>query len=986
MNEEISVDIEVDVEQQEIPTEVKSDVLKGDKGDKGEKGDPTATIEINQVITGEPGTSVIIENVGTDVNMKLDITIPRGYKGDKPLKGIDYCTEEEKQELINEILSQVNQFSVEVVSELPIEEIRDTIIYFVPKENGKQRDVYDEYIYINNDWEHIGTTEIDLSNYYNKEEIDCKVQEMNSTVQEIDNKINNLSTVYTGTNITAPTCEGFGKIKKIYGYSNQATRSGKNKFALTTIKSSSSFQVTSTGINLKSCWTNDLYTYDELVKILKPNTAYTMKAKAKVVSRPSTILSHQYGTMLLYRPGSSSLESVATPVLQMADKETITLDTEKEYITTFTTPADLTDVRFLAYSFYGNNDGSTTGSAQGEIDLTEVMLVEGTYTTETFPEYELYGVSPSPDYPSKINNVGGNINIFDGKLSQGYDSNGTIRSSNQFVCNTNLIDVKPNTQYVVSNNLNSAIVSISYYKNGTFVSFQTNIGLFTITMPADVNQIRINFYKESGLSVSDFTYIKFEEGSTATPYSPYREGSINIKTHSGNYFDLSKYIGIPCALNGTATVTDTEITIKASSNNVTYTTIGLGNTGSVIAEAYRQYCMEIPEGANKLIVNFKNNNTVRLASIYYNVLDENYTVLSEISRIYNSTDEEGILQADINVNNAKYILVRFDAAAGGDVTYKNIALGNLDKYSPYGQGSIDIKIQNEDKIQEQDMQITLAKPLYENCYLAEDGIHYTREQSVVNITSIVKLVNGNMGGVYYPPNKTSKPNNLLICSKAKFEKTYKTNTVYENSYNVVFVGEATDTLETLKQKFDGAILEYELAAEVINPYTDDISMFITQYDNKTNISNSDNAEMEIELTNNKTVSRINENAKTLQEEINNYKKSIKEELLEQKEKIESKGKWVKLATTTSTTTQTLTVESLSKFTAIALQVTVSDNENRVLQSTIGSIDQFKLNTNWQVGFVGDSTNYFVNCSYVSDTSVNMRTNSQYDRGVLWGII
>ena len=118
----------------------------------------------------------------------------------------------------------------------------------------------------------------------------------------------------------------------------------------------------------------------------------------------------------------------------------------------------------------------------------------------------------------------------------------------------------------------------------------------------------------------------------------------------------------------------------------------------------------------------------------------------------------------------------------------------------------------------------------------------------------------------------------------------------------------------------------------------------------------------------------------------NTEKAINEVDTELNNEITNKGKWVKLATTTSTTTQTLTVESLSKFTAIALQVTVSDNENRVLQSTIGSIDQFKLNTNWQVGFVGDSTNYFVNCSYVSDTSVNMRTNSQYDRGVLWGII
>lgn len=104
------------------------------------------------------------------------------------------------------------------------------------------------------------------------------------------------------------------------------------------------------------------------------------------------------------------------------------------------------------------------------------------------------------------------------------------------------------------------------------------------------------------------------------------------------------------------------------------------------------------------------------------------------------------------------------------------------------------------------------------------------------------------------------------------------------------------------------------------------------------------------------------------------------------EKLQNKGKWVKLAATTSTTTQTLTTESLSKFTAIVLQVTVSNDENRVLQSTVGSIDQFKINTNWQVGFTSDPTNYFVNCSYVSDTSVNMRTNSQYDRGVLWGII
>ena len=52
------------------------------KGEKGDKGDPTATIEINDVTTGEAGTDAKIENVGTNVNMKLNITIPRGEKGE----------------------------------------------------------------------------------------------------------------------------------------------------------------------------------------------------------------------------------------------------------------------------------------------------------------------------------------------------------------------------------------------------------------------------------------------------------------------------------------------------------------------------------------------------------------------------------------------------------------------------------------------------------------------------------------------------------------------------------------------------------------------------------------------------------------------------------------------------------------------------------------------------------------------------------------
>lgn len=63
--------------------------LSGPKGEKGEDG-KSSTIEINSVITGDPNSEVSIENVGTDTNLSLNITIPRGQKGftgDKGDKG-----------------------------------------------------------------------------------------------------------------------------------------------------------------------------------------------------------------------------------------------------------------------------------------------------------------------------------------------------------------------------------------------------------------------------------------------------------------------------------------------------------------------------------------------------------------------------------------------------------------------------------------------------------------------------------------------------------------------------------------------------------------------------------------------------------------------------------------------------------------------------------------------------------------------------------
>ena len=59
---------------------------------------------------------------------------------------------------------------MQVVDTLPETGETDTI-YLVKKSNPGEQNLYDEYVYANGAWEHIGDTSVDLSNYYTKTEV-----------------------------------------------------------------------------------------------------------------------------------------------------------------------------------------------------------------------------------------------------------------------------------------------------------------------------------------------------------------------------------------------------------------------------------------------------------------------------------------------------------------------------------------------------------------------------------------------------------------------------------------------------------------------------------------------------------------------------------------------------------------------------------------------------------------------------------------------
>lgn len=78
-------------------------------------------------------------------------------------------TESYSKEEIDEMISQLKQFEAKKVNELPITGQMPNCIYFVPKGSGGMDGCY-EYMWIDNKWEFIGSTDVDLSDYWTIDE------------------------------------------------------------------------------------------------------------------------------------------------------------------------------------------------------------------------------------------------------------------------------------------------------------------------------------------------------------------------------------------------------------------------------------------------------------------------------------------------------------------------------------------------------------------------------------------------------------------------------------------------------------------------------------------------------------------------------------------------------------------------------------------------------------------------------------------------
>lgn len=102
--------------------------------------------------------------------------------------------------VLKTMISNLANLRIEVLNELPL--TGETNVIYLVKKAGTNPDVHDEYVYVEGNWEKIGNTEGDLSNYYTKDQVYTKSEtysqeEVGTLITEIEGKIPTIPNVET---------------------------------------------------------------------------------------------------------------------------------------------------------------------------------------------------------------------------------------------------------------------------------------------------------------------------------------------------------------------------------------------------------------------------------------------------------------------------------------------------------------------------------------------------------------------------------------------------------------------------------------------------------------------------------------------------------------------------------------------------------------------------------------------------------------------
>lgn len=194
--------------------------------------------------------------------------------------------------------------------------------------------------------------------------------------------------------------------------------------------------------------------------------------------------------------------------------------------------------------------------AKTSVSITfRLSVIENTSIELDNFEYEKYGISPSPDYPSETETVGSNINLFDkdnvNKINAYFDSTIHSNSANRVFW----IKIDKNQDYTISK-VKGKVFGIAFTDQlpeagvNIYGTKYNNTGEVITTNSGSYDYLVCYYWSTSDVLTEQqiIDSIKIEKGTVATPYSPYGMGSVEIDVVNKNLFDknnankLSGYI------------------------------------------------------------------------------------------------------------------------------------------------------------------------------------------------------------------------------------------------------------------------------------------------------------------------------------------------------------------------------------------------------------------------------------------------------------
>lgn len=136
--------------------------------------------------------TTINNNITNIVNTEISNQIKSSIVDNLTSSETEKSLSAKQGKVLKDLIDSLANLQITIVNSLP--SVGESNIIYLVKKSGTGTDVHDEYIYVEGAWEKIGTTDIDLSDYYTKSQVDTIRNGLDNKISNNTLRINNITT------------------------------------------------------------------------------------------------------------------------------------------------------------------------------------------------------------------------------------------------------------------------------------------------------------------------------------------------------------------------------------------------------------------------------------------------------------------------------------------------------------------------------------------------------------------------------------------------------------------------------------------------------------------------------------------------------------------------------------------------------------------------------------------------------------------------